>query len=77
MHDTVEVANIDTQLQRAGGDDGTVGLGGKRGLRRTALVPGKRGVRGECADPGRTQTFGDLFDAGAAFCKDQAPLAAE
>ncbi len=50
LDDPVEVADVDAEFERAGGDDHAVAGLGERLLRATPLVGGERGVRQERGD---------------------------
>ena len=71
----VEVADVDPQLQGAGGDDHAVAALGERLLGLPALVQAQRAVRDERLDPPHPQLGGELLDPRPAVAEDQPLLA--
>ena len=75
LDDAVEVADIDSQLQRARGDDDTVAALGERLLGTPALVEGERAVGDECPSAGSMELGGQRFDTSTAVAEHQSLFA--
>ena len=76
LDDPVEVADVDAQLQRAGGHDDAVVPAGERLLGLPPLVQAQRAVRDERGDLQRPQLAAQLLDPRPAVAEDQPLLAA-
>ena len=76
LDDAAEVADIDSQLQGARGDDDAVAALGERLLGTPALVEGERAVGDECPSAGSMELGGQRFDTGTAVAEHQSLFAA-